>query len=79
MPSKPKTTRREHSAETITVILTSDILGYSIRAINIMTYSTTRKNVTGFLPNFVKIKDHNRLYLWDSYITRVIKNVLCFI
>jgi transposase len=34
MPSKPKTTHREHSAETITVILTLDALGYSIRAIN---------------------------------------------
>jgi transposase len=33
MPSKPKTARREHSSETIAVILALDSLGYSIRDI----------------------------------------------
>jgi transposase len=33
MPSKPKTSRREHSAETTAVILTLDALGYSLRTI----------------------------------------------
>jgi transposase len=33
MPSKPKTARREHSPETIAVILALDSIGYSIRQI----------------------------------------------
>jgi Transposase IS4 len=47
--------------------------------LNITYCGTTRKNASGFPPNLIKIKEHNRLYLWDSYIARITKNILCFI
>jgi hypothetical protein len=47
--------------------------------LNVACCGTTRKNAVGFPPDLVKIKEHNRLYLWDSYVARVINNMLCFV
>jgi Transposase IS4 len=47
--------------------------------LNVACCGTTRKNASGFPPDLIKIKEHNRLYLWDSCIARVIENVLCFV
>ena len=47
--------------------------------LNIAYCGTTRKNTSGFLPDLIKIKEHNRLYLWDSCIARIIDKVLYFI
>jgi Transposase IS4 len=51
----------------------------ALLVLNVTTCGITRKNAAGFPPDLIKIKDHNRLYLWDSCITRVIENILCFI
>jgi hypothetical protein len=47
--------------------------------LNIASCGITRKNAAGFPSDLVKIKDHNYLYLWDSCIAYIIKNVLCFV
>lgn len=49
------------------------------RVLNVACCGTTRKNASGFPLDLVKIKEHNRLYLWDSCIARVILGVLCFV
>lgn len=46
--------------------------------LNVACCGTTRKNASGFPPDLIRIKEHNRLYLWDSCIARIIENVLCF-
>jgi hypothetical protein len=51
----------------------------ALLVLNVIIYGIIRKNVTGFPPDLIKIKDYNRLYLWDFCITRVIENVICFI
>jgi hypothetical protein len=47
--------------------------------LNIITYDIIRKNAAGFPPNLIRIKNHNRLYLWDSCMAYIIENVLYFI
>jgi hypothetical protein len=47
--------------------------------LNITCCGTTWKNASGFPSDLIKIKEHNRLYLWDSCIARVVDDVLCFV
>jgi hypothetical protein len=51
----------------------------ALLVLNIAACGTTRKNAAGFPSDLIKIKDHNRLYLWDSRIARVVENVLYFV
>jgi hypothetical protein len=46
--------------------------------LNVATCGTIRKNAAGFPPDLIRIKNHNRLYLWDSCVAHVVENVLCF-
>jgi hypothetical protein len=46
--------------------------------LNVATCGITRKNAAGFLPDLIRIKNHNRLYLWDSCVAHVVENVLYF-
>jgi hypothetical protein len=46
--------------------------------LNVATCDTVRKNAAGFPPDLIRIKNHNRLYLWDSCVAHVVENVLCF-
>jgi hypothetical protein len=47
--------------------------------LNITSCGIIRKNAAGFPFDLVKIKNYNRLYLWNSCIAYIIENVLCFI
>src|SRR5947199_9913828 len=38
-------------------------------------YARTEVNKS---PSLLRIKNHNRLYLWDSCVAHVVENVLCF-
>ena len=50
----------------------------ALLVLNIASCGTTRKNASGFPSDLIKIKEHNRLYLWDSCIARVVEDILCF-
>jgi hypothetical protein len=51
----------------------------ALLVLNIAICGITRKNVAGFPSDLIEIKNHNRLYLWDSCITRIVGDILCFI
>jgi hypothetical protein len=51
----------------------------ALLVLNVIIYDIARKNAAGFPPNLIKIKDHNRLNLWDSCNARVVENVLYFV
>jgi hypothetical protein len=51
----------------------------ALLVLNIACCGTTRKNAAGFPSDLIKIKNHNRLYLWDSCIAHIVKDVLCFV
>jgi Transposase IS4 len=51
----------------------------ALLVLNIITYGIIRKNAAGFPFNLIKIKDYNRLYLWDSCIAYIVENIFYFV
>jgi hypothetical protein len=77
MPSKPKTGRREHSPETIIVILILDLIRYFIRQIRkengllkLIIYSIIRRAVRNLNAFYRKIRRINRSLKLNERVKR---------
>jgi hypothetical protein len=48
----------------------------ALLVLNIASYGIIRKNAAGFPSDLVKIKNYNRLYLWDFCIAHIVENIV---